>query len=160
MDACTCGMPGWEPKRAILFCEFPACVLGFSVQSCRRISSRWFASLYDPSHPTSTFVSFNSLLLFYSLAYEPWSVINLEAAGTTGRETLFQATFKEMINSEAYSHIPWFVHSSPRIEEFWSRHQDLIRGSSIELASLSPKITAIVQHGGYPAQCVRSAAEK
>jgi hypothetical protein len=22
------GVPGWEPKRAIVFCEFPACVLG------------------------------------------------------------------------------------------------------------------------------------
>ena len=32
------------------------------------------------------------------------AVINLEAAGTTGRELLFQATSEQMI--EAYSHVP------------------------------------------------------
>ena len=32
------------------------------------------------------------------------AVINLEAAGTTGREILFQATSEQMI--EAYSHVP------------------------------------------------------
>lgn len=39
------------------------------------------------------------------------AAINLEAAGTTGRDLLFQATSEQMI--EAYSHVPRYVSPSP-----------------------------------------------
>jgi len=72
------GTPGWEPKHAIVF-----------------LMNHAEESLQDGSHLFST---------QHPVAPTVRAVINLEAAGTTGREILFQATSEEMI--EAYSHVP------------------------------------------------------
>ncbi|KAI0046019.1 hypothetical protein FA95DRAFT_1680074 [Auriscalpium vulgare] len=70
--------PGWEPKHAIIF------LFNHAEESLQDASQ-----LYSTQHPTAKTVR---------------AFINLEAAGTEGRELLFQATSEEMI--KAYSKVP------------------------------------------------------
>ncbi|KAK7456416.1 hypothetical protein VKT23_010664 [Stygiomarasmius scandens] len=70
--------PGWSPRHAIVF-----------------LFNNAEESLQDGSHLFST---------QHPVASTIRAVVNLEAAGTTGRELLFQATSEQMI--EAYSHVP------------------------------------------------------
>ncbi|KJA25691.1 hypothetical protein HYPSUDRAFT_37128 [Hypholoma sublateritium FD-334 SS-4] len=70
--------PKWSPKHAIIF------LFNHAEESLQDGSH-----LYSTRHPTASTVR---------------AIVNLEAAGTTGREILFQATSEEMI--EAYSHVP------------------------------------------------------
>ncbi|EAU90683.2 hypothetical protein CC1G_03952 [Coprinopsis cinerea okayama7 len=70
--------PNWSPKHAVIF-------LFNNAEESLQDGSH----LYATQHPT---------------AKTARAVINLEAAGTTGRELLFQATSEEMI--DAYSHVP------------------------------------------------------
>ncbi|OAX34407.1 hypothetical protein K503DRAFT_774591 [Rhizopogon vinicolor AM-OR11-026] len=70
--------PGWEPKHAVVF-----------------LFNNAEESLQDGSHLFST---------QHPIASTIRAVVNLEAAGTTGPELLFQATSQEMI--EAYAHVP------------------------------------------------------
>ncbi|KIY51748.1 hypothetical protein FISHEDRAFT_36479 [Fistulina hepatica ATCC 64428] len=70
--------PGWSPEHAIVF-----------------LFNHAEESLQDASHLFST---------QHPLVPSINAVINLEAAGTTRREILFQATSEQMI--EAYSHVP------------------------------------------------------
>ncbi|TFK20267.1 hypothetical protein FA15DRAFT_673638 [Coprinopsis marcescibilis] len=70
--------PDWSPKHAVIF-------LFNNAEESLQDGSH----LYATQHPTASTAR---------------AVINLEAAGTTGRELLFQATSDEMIN--AYSHVP------------------------------------------------------
>lgn len=70
--------PGWEPKHAVIF-------LFNNAEESLQDGSH----LYSTQHPTASTVR---------------AVVNLEAAGTTGPELLFQATSHEMI--QAYSHVP------------------------------------------------------
>ncbi|KAI0718042.1 hypothetical protein C8T65DRAFT_706971 [Cerioporus squamosus] len=70
--------PGWEPKHAIVF-----------------LFNNAEESLQDGSHLFST---------QHPIANTVRAVINLEAAGSTGPELLFQATSEEMI--KAYAKVP------------------------------------------------------
>ncbi|THU88630.1 hypothetical protein K435DRAFT_866100 [Dendrothele bispora CBS 962.96] len=70
--------PGWSPRHAIVF-----------------LFNNAEESLQDGSHLFST---------QHPVAPTIRAVVNLEAAGTTGRELLFQATSEQMI--EAYSRVP------------------------------------------------------
>ncbi|KIJ96005.1 hypothetical protein K443DRAFT_134254 [Laccaria amethystina LaAM-08-1] len=70
--------PTWSPKHAIIF-------LFNHAEECLQDGSH----LYSTQHSTAPTVR---------------AAINLEAAGTTGRELLFQATSEEMI--KAYSQVP------------------------------------------------------
>ncbi|KAG8221188.1 hypothetical protein J3R82DRAFT_2753 [Butyriboletus roseoflavus] len=69
---------GWEPTYSVIL-----------------LFNNAEESLQDGSHLFST---------QHPIAPTVRAVVNLEAAGTTGRELLFQATSEEMI--EAYSHVP------------------------------------------------------
>ncbi|KAG8969548.1 hypothetical protein FRC03_001987 [Tulasnella sp. 419] len=70
--------PTWEPRHAVVF-----------------LFNNAEESLQDGSHLFTTQSAIASTVR---------AVINLEAAGTTGPEILFQATSEEMV--EAYSHVP------------------------------------------------------
>ncbi|KAG6852572.1 hypothetical protein C0991_010901, partial [Blastosporella zonata] len=73
--------PDWSPKHAIIL------LFNHAEESLQDGSH-----LFSTQHPIA------------STRASVRAVINLEAAGTTGREILFQATSEEMI--EAYSHVP------------------------------------------------------
>ncbi|KIL62086.1 hypothetical protein M378DRAFT_166083 [Amanita muscaria Koide BX008] len=72
------GTPGWSPEHAIIF-------LFNNAEESLQDGSH----LYSTQHPTAPTVR---------------TVINLEAAGTSGRELLFQATSEQMV--QAYAHVP------------------------------------------------------
>lgn len=80
-----------------------------SIQRCRRIPARCLSRFYHYAR-TRRFVSYTHYaykcsLIFNKKTHSIRSVVNIDACGTTGREILFQANSREMI--EAYKQAPY-----------------------------------------------------